>query len=85
MRDVYEVEVEDRNGDLHTAHVIIDDYIPYLPATNWEPEQREDVDWFFCDEKGKFIEVDFEISDRQIRKIDEYLMSRLFRDGEMEP
>ena len=72
-----DIKITDTDYNEHTCRVCIDEYIPPLPATQWEPEQHEAVEWTFCDEKGRFIMLPFEISDSEDRRVEELLIQKI--------
>lgn len=72
-----DIKITDVDDNEHTCRVCVDEYIPPLPATQWEPRQNESVEWTFCDEKGRFIMPSFEISDREDRRIEELLIKKI--------
>ena len=72
-----DIKITDTDDNEHTCRVCVDEYIPPLSATQWEPAQREAVEWTFCDENGRFIMPSFEISDREDRRIEELLIERI--------
>ena len=47
-----DITFTDTDDNEHTCRVCVDEYIPPLPATQWEPEQHEAVEWTFCDERA---------------------------------
>jgi len=77
MGPIFEVTVTDTDDNVHSCLVQVDEYIPPLPATQWEPEQHEAVEWTFCDEKGRFIMPSFSISDREDRRVEELLIEKI--------
>ena len=72
-----DIKITDVDDNEHTCRVCVDEYIPPLSATQWEPEQHEAVEWTFCDENGRFIMPSFEISDRECLRIEELLMEKI--------
>lgn len=75
-----DIIVADRDDNEHKMRVRVDEYIPYAPATQWEPEQPESCEWVFCDEKGRFIMPDFEISEREDERITDLIIRKIRDD-----
>lgn len=80
-----DITVTDTDDNEHVCLVQVEEYIPPLSATQWEPEQHEAVEWTFCDEKGRFIMPPFEISDSEDRRIEELLIEKIHDLRSYEP
>lgn len=82
------VTVTDADGNDHTVSIMVIDYIPSLPATQWEPAQHEEVEWIFCDRAGRYVPPPpCDISEREAVRIGEWLIKQIaeLKSGSEEP
>lgn len=82
-----DVKVTDADDNDHTVSIMVIDYIPPLPATQWEPAQIEMVEWVFCDRFGRYVPPSFDISELEEKRIDAYLIEQIaeLKCGSEEP
>ena len=88
MRLIFDdVTVTDADDNDHTVSIMVIDYIPPLPATQWEHAQHEIVEWVFCDRTGRYVTPPCDISEREAMRIDEWLIEQIaeLKSGSEEP
>lgn len=77
-----DVKVTDADDNDHNVSIMVIDYIPPLPATQWEPAQIEMVD-----RTGRYVPPPCDISEREAMRIDEWLIEQIaeLKSGSEEP
>jgi hypothetical protein len=59
--------------------VVVESYIPYLPATRWAPPEGPEIEWFFIDSKG--YRADWLLNQLTENEVD-HVETELYEHGE---